>query len=194
MFTRHSYRLVIAICLVLFCFSVSQSMAGAQESVNISGASLQITEVTVSPSPTVGQTVDLSIKVLSTRDESAVNLTVNFLEDFDNKVDLVSGDTTWQGSLIANQPRVFHFLVMVTSEGTWPIEISARRISGDDKYFDFEIIHLTSSLTSGELIREVDYTFSQPFVENEMTVDSLTVNDSPMILAAAAPGPGEVQV
>ncbi|MGI0014053.1 MAG: hypothetical protein ACREBU_11510 [Nitrososphaera sp.] len=139
-------------------------------------APLRISNVSISPEPIVGRIVDLQIEIMSTQDEPDVVFAVDSLENQGNKIHIVSGDTSWQGSLVANRPQSFQLSVCVVEEGIWPIEINARRVAEGDKYFDFEIIHLKSSLASGELIREKDYTFSQDEYANRPTAQPATVS------------------
>jgi len=126
------------------------------------GQPLQITNVSVSPEPVVGQIVTLDVEIMSTDDEKDVTFTLDTLESHGNKIHLVAGDPEWQGSLTANEPQSFQFSVCVLQEGSWPIRLRAISYLPDGNGWDaFETINLEGSLTSGRLIRSEDYTFSQ---------------------------------
>lgn len=165
---KQQLRPVLYICGV--CFALFLSACSPAQ------APLRISNVSVSPEPKVGQVVTLSIEIMSTEDEPDVVLTIDALESAGNKIHVVSGETWWQGPLVANQSQSFQLSVCATEEGTWPIQIDARRVAEGDKYFDFEIIHLKSSLSSGELIRERDYTFSQDEYANRPTPQPIVVS------------------
>lgn len=127
-----------------------------------SGQPLQFKSVKVFPSPVVGRIVTLKIVVISTHDEADVKFTLNTLEDEGNKIHLVGGDANWQGTLDANQPKTLQIAVCVLEEGSWPIEILVTSYLPDDnRWSDFNIIHLESSQETGRLILGKDYTFSQ---------------------------------
>lgn len=122
------------------------------------GVPLQITHVSVSPEPIVGQIVTLEVQIMSTRDEADVTFTLDMLEEFGNRLHLVSGETEWQGSLTANQPQAFTFSVCVWEEGSWPIEISAVSLLSDGNIWHAnEKFNLESSVNSGRLIRGKDF-------------------------------------
>ena len=133
-----------------------------------SGIPLNITSVTVFPEPVVGQIVTLEVKIMSTDDEPYVKFAVKT----GNKVHLIGGDTVWQGSLTANQAQKLQVQVCVVEEGSWPVEFSVTTVSPDSRVatqsaadgwsgMDVETIQLESSLESGILIRDSDYTYSQ---------------------------------
>ena len=83
------------------------------------------------------------------------------LEDAGNKIHVLAGDTEWQGSLVANQPRVFTLSVVIIEAGSWPLRITAVAHHSDGSLWDaFEIIQLESTLESGKLIRSRNYTIS----------------------------------
>lgn len=147
----------ICVCVALLLSACSQA-----------GVPLQITNVSVSPEPVVGQIVTLNVEIMSTNDEPDVTFTVNTLEDLGNKLHLVSGETEWAGSLTANQPRAFQFSICVWEEGSWPIEIGvvSRLHNNDDTIWtDGETVNLESSLDSGRLIRGRDFRINQDEVK-----------------------------
>jgi hypothetical protein len=122
------------------------------------GVPLQITNVSVSPEPIVGQIVTLTVEIMSTHDEPDVTFTLNTLEEYGNKLHLVSGEPEWAGSLTANQTQAFQFSVCVWEEGSWPIRISAiSRLPDGNGWDASEIINLESSISSGRLIRDKDF-------------------------------------
>jgi hypothetical protein len=124
----------------------------------------------------VGEISTLTVEIMSTQDEPDIVFTIDSLESQGNKIHIVSGNTQWQGSLVANQPQSFQFSICVIEEGTWPIEIGARRVAEGDKYFAFEIIRLDSTASSGELVREFDYTFSQDEATRRPTLQPIEVS------------------
>ena len=141
--------IVIGLCATLWLSACGQA-----------GVPLQITNVSVSPEPIVGQVVTLTVEIMSTNDEPDVTFTLTTLEEYGTKLHLVSGETEWAGSLTANQPQIFQFSVCAWEEGSWPIEISAvsRLHDAHNNGWDAsEIIHLESSMDSGRLIRGSEY-------------------------------------
>lgn len=141
---------------------------------------LNITNVTVSPKPKVGQIVTLTIELTASESEGDhpdVRATVDTLEAYGNKVHLVGGEANWQGPLTANQPQTFQVSICVVEEGSWPIEIFAvSYLPGDQLWDDFERIHLESTLETGTLIRGGDYTFSQEEYARRPTPRPVTVS------------------
>ena len=135
--------IVIGLCATLWLSACGQA-----------GVPLQITNVSVSPEPIVGQVVTLTVEIMSTNDEPDVTFTLTTLEEYGTKLHLVSGETEWAGSLTANQPQIFQFSVCAWEEGSWPIEISAvSRLPDGNGWHAFEKIHIESSIVSSRLIR-----------------------------------------
>lgn len=94
-----------------------------------------------------------------------MKFTVDTRELLGNKVQLISGDSLWQGSLIADQPITFEMSIQVIEEGSWPVEISViAHSSNGDTWHDAETIQIERSLESGRLIRESDYTYAQEMI------------------------------
>ena len=138
---------------------------------------LNITNVTVSPKPKVGQIVTLEIELTADDDQPDVRVTVDTLEAHGNKVHLVGGNANWQGALTANQPQTFQVSVCVVEEGSWPVEIFAVSYLPDNQgWDDLERIHLESTLETGTLIRGSDYTFSQEEYARRPTPRPVTVS------------------
>ena len=138
---------------------------------------LQITSVTVFPKPIVGQIVTLEIEIMSTNDEADVKFTVDTRENLGNKVHLISGDTVWLGSLVANQPQKLQVKVCVVEEGSWPVQLFVvSYLPENNAWDDLEIIQLESSLDSGKLIQSKDYTFSQEEYAKRPTPRPITVS------------------
>jgi len=159
--------LLLALWLLLGgCFSVSQP--------------LQITNVTVSPEPKVGQIVTLTIEVSASEkegDHPDVRVTVDTLEAYGNKVHLVGGQANWQGALAAGESQTFQVSVCVLEEGSWPVEIDAiSYLPGDQGWADLEIVQLESTLESGRLVRGHEYTFSQEEYARRPTPRPFTVS------------------
>jgi len=138
---------------------------------------LQITNVTVSPKPKVGQIVTLEIELTADDDQPDVRVTVDTLESHGNKVHLVGGEANWQGALSAKQPQTFQVSVCVVEEGSWPVEITAVSYLPDNQgWDDAEKIQLESTLETGTLIRGHDYTFSQEEYARRPTPRPVTVS------------------
>jgi len=136
---------------------------------------LEITSIKVFPESIVGQIVTLEITVESAEDGDNVEFFADTLEYGGNKVHLIGGDTNWQGSLTANYPQTFQMSVCVVEEGTWPVEFTVRSI-GRDGWFDFERIHLESTLESGKLILSKDFTRDVEDFANRPTPRSFEVS------------------
>jgi hypothetical protein len=122
---------------------------------------LAITDVSVSAEPTVGRIVILEIQITSTREESDAQILV----ELPREVNLVTGDTFWQGPLVANRPYSHTLWVMVSAEGTWPITIRTVAQSANRfRYADIETIRFQSTSITGKLIREIDFVVRQTIV------------------------------
>jgi len=131
---------------------------------------LEITSVKVSPEPVVGQIVTLEVKIQSSFDQSGVIFTTDTYEEHGNKVHLISGDSSWEGSLTANQPQTFTVTVCVLEEGSWAVEFLVYSFPpGYDGLVDTETIHLESTLESGKLIPARDFRISQQDLANRPT-------------------------
>ena len=125
------------------------------------GQPLHITSIKIFPEPIVGEIATLEVEVMSTEDEADVKFTVETWEESGNKIHLVSGDTGWQGSLAANQPRIFKVKICVMEEGSWPLELSIiSYLPGNYAWSDYETLHLESALDAAKLVGSHDYTFS----------------------------------
>lgn len=141
------------------------------------GYPLNITSVKVFPEPIVGKIVTLEVEIMSVDDKAGVKFTIDTLEDTGNKIHLVSGDTSWQGSLVANQPKIFQVKICVIEEGTWPVRLyTALPLSDQEGGYDFDIIHLESTLDSGKFIPSSEYTFSQEEYANRPTPRPIAVS------------------
>ncbi len=141
------------------------------------GFPLNITSVKVFPEPIVGEVVTLEVEIVSVDDKVDVKFTIDTLEDTGNKIHLVSGEPTWQGTLTANQPKIFQVKICVMEEGSWPVRLYTALPSSDQEGgYDFEIIQLESTLDSGKLIPSSEYTFSQEEYANRPTPRPIAVS------------------
>ena len=163
--TFSTYRIPLilrGLFLVLAILIYSSFSAKASTQQEITVQPLQITNVTVSSEPLAGQVVTLEIEIMSSNDEPDVKFTVDTREHLGNKIQLISGNSLWQGSLIANQPKTFEITVQVIEEGSWPVEFAViSYLPENNGWIDVETIQLESSSESGRLIRGSDYTYSQ---------------------------------
>ena len=138
---------------------------------------LNITSVKVFPEPIVGEVVTLEVEIVSVDDKVDVKFTIDTLEDTGNKIHLVSGEPAWQGTLTANQPKIFQVKICVMEEGSWPVRLYTALPSSDQEGgYDFEIIQLESTLDSGKLIPSSEYTFSQEEYANRPTPRPIAVS------------------
>lgn len=169
--TRSQNHVVTVMCLALLVLSACTSPSDKPP--------LQIVSVSISPEPVVGQIVTLEVQIMSTKDEADVVFLVNMFEKEISKVHLVSGEAEWNGLLIANEPKTFQLKICVLQEGSWPIEIqSASRLSENKyQYNAVETIHIESTVDSGRLIRNWEYTFSQDEATKRPTPIPVEVSD-----------------
>ncbi len=120
---------------------------------------LEITDVSVSPDPIVGQVVTLHVEVTSTRDGPDATILVELPE----RANLVAGELIWQGSLVANQPKTHELSICVLEEGEWQIWISAwSQLSETSSYSDYEILNIQSTVNSAQVIPGSEYRITQP--------------------------------
>lgn len=122
---------------------------------------IAISDVSVSQEPIVGQIVNLHVEITSKYDEPEVTFTVDFLEQYNNRIHHVSGDTQWVGPMAANEKKTFDLSFCVWEEGTWPIEIYARRTAPGDKYYDSKRVHMESWIDSGKFISFAEFPANQ---------------------------------
>ncbi len=123
---------------------------------------IHITDVTISGAPVVGQIVDLHIEITSMYDEPEVTFYLDFLEEYDNRVNYISGDKHWVGPMAANEKKAFDVSVCVAEEGRWPIEIYARHTAPDGaSYYDSETVFLESWIDGGKLIRNIHFSANE---------------------------------
>ncbi|MGI0014054.1 MAG: hypothetical protein ACREBU_11515 [Nitrososphaera sp.] len=120
---------------------------------------LEITDISVSPDPVVGQVVTLHIEVMSTQDEPDATIFVELPEG----VKLVEGELTWNGSLVANQPQTHEVSICVLYEGEWRLWIETySRLSETSTYVDAEILNIQSTAETARVILGRDYQVTQP--------------------------------
>lgn len=120
---------------------------------------LQITNWSITPAPIVGQVATLHIEFSSTEDEDDVRINIALPAG----VSLVSGSTTWQGALSANQTRLHDLSIRVLSAGDWPLIISAvSQLSTDSSYGDSKFLYLQSRISSAQAIPGDAYRVPQP--------------------------------
>lgn len=112
----------------------------------------QIKNVTVYPEPVVGQVVDLHVEITSMREKDLVKLKL----EVPPTIHVVSGDTTWQGAMAANQIQSLDVSLCVIQEGSFPMTVymSSWSSGGIGTGGNSEIIGIHSTINSGELIRE----------------------------------------
>jgi len=122
-------------------------------------APLQITDISISPDPIIGQTATLHIEVMSKYDEPDAAIIV----DLPPGVKLMDGELLWEGSLTANQPQTHELSLCVLYEGDWRLNIETYSIFPENgSYEDSETLHL---ITTGDTVRVVPggaYRITQP--------------------------------
>ena len=124
-----------------------------------STAPLQLTDISISPDPIIGQTATLHIEVMSKYDEPDAAIIV----DLPPGVKLMDGELLWEGSLTANQPQSHELSICVLYEGDWRLWMAAQsQIAENGFYGDTETLHL---ITTGDTVRVVPggaYRITQP--------------------------------
>ena len=122
-------------------------------------APLQITNISVTPDPVIGQTVTLRVEVMSRYDEPDAAIII----DLPPGVKLMDGELLWQGSLKANQPQTHEIAICVLYEGDWRLWIAAQsQVAENSFYGETETLHL---ITTGDTVRVVPggaYRITQP--------------------------------
>lgn len=109
---------------------------------------LEITKATISPKPIVGQVVTLQVQLVSTNNESNVEVTLNLPDE----VEIISEDKKWTGSLLANKTQSLNFDLRVAAEGEWPISVNVTSIlSETSSYGDSKILYVISSPTKASV-------------------------------------------
>lgn len=127
---------------------------------------LQITGVTVTPEPKVGQPATLRVEFSSYENEADVRLIVQLSAG----IKQMGGSLEWQGSLVANQSQSHEVPICVLYEGDWEIYIAARsQKSADSSYGDSKSFFIRSTDSSAQVIPGNEYRVVQPpggFIES----------------------------
>lgn len=139
---------VIACCVLLVLGACTSSRAP-----------LKISNISVHPDPIIGQTVTLSVEVVSSRDEPEAYIIIGLPPG----VKHMGGDLSWEGSLSFNQPQSHEISICVLYEGDWRLGIRTYSIlSENSSYQDYQTLHL---ITKGDSVRVVpggEYRITQP--------------------------------
>lgn len=126
---------------------------------NTTQGPLEITDISVSPDPVIGQTATLHVEVMSRRDEP--NTTI--LIDLPPGVKLMKGDLTWEGSLTADQSQSYEVAICVLYEGDWNVWIYAGSERNDGPSpDDGETLHIITTADSARAVRNKDYRITIP--------------------------------
>jgi hypothetical protein len=157
-------RLAIMGVLAILCMGPRQSSTApeaqelARRASSRSRFPLAITDVSVSADTTDGRIVFLEVEITSTRDEADVRLWVELPDD----VNVVYGDTFWQGSLAANTPHSHGLSLMVSTGGIWPVTLHTEAWSSRGfRYSDTETVRLRATSQGVTLVRESDFVVRQ---------------------------------
>jgi hypothetical protein len=122
-------------------------------------APLQITDISVTPDPLIGQTATLHIEVMSKFDEPEAAIIV----DLPPGVKLMGGDLLWEGSLTANQPQSHEISLCVIYEGDWRLNIETYSIQAENSsYSDSETLHLITTRDTVRVVPGGAYRITQP--------------------------------
>jgi hypothetical protein len=120
---------------------------------------IEITVITVSPDPIIGQVATLHVEVMSTEDEPDTTILIELPEG----VKLMDGDLMWHGSLTANEVQAHEVSICVLYEGDWELWIEAHsQLSENSSYEDAETLHLQSTTESARVILGSNYHLTQP--------------------------------
>ena len=98
-----------------------------------------ISGLSVSPKPTIGQIVTLTVEVESTKDEPNVEVAISLPEG----IQLIEGDLTWHETLKANQPANHQVTICTLYDGNWRIfaTVVSYRPEGY-QYSDLEVLRV----------------------------------------------------
>lgn len=120
---------------------------------------LEITDISVSPDPVIGQTATLHVEIMSRRDEPDTTILI----DLPPGVKLMKGDLTWEGSLTANQSQSYEVAICVLYEGDWKVwvYVGSERNDGPSPD-DGETLHIITTDDSARAVRNKDYRITIP--------------------------------
>lgn len=144
---------------------------------------LRITNIDISSTPSVGKIVTIEVSVRANDEIAFGEIDLNFLEDADNQVHLMSGKENWIGPIVPGETFRYSVQICTTQIGIWPIYVAAiAHLEGGDMPGDFENIYIESTEDGGSLIRGSDITgnfykrieesYSSPDVFFECAFDS----------------------
>lgn len=109
---------------------------------------IQITRVTVTPEPKVGQPATLHVEFSSFENEADVRLITQLSEG----IKQMGGSLEWQGSLVANQPQSHEVPICVVYEGYWEVTVNVgSQLTADSSYGDTKIVYIRSTVSSAQI-------------------------------------------
>ncbi len=171
----HKNRLYVP--YLLFVLFISAFFMGSCTS---SSSPLSL-EAEIYPAPLVGSEVTLHIEMLAKgQDLPDVTLTVELPEG----VTLVSGETTWQGVLPADNVVPFDLIIKVQEAGEWVIGTYAYSNLGNGNGFGGrKNLYVTSTLNSAIVEDETDHPYPTPPVNQIIEGGTaMPVTSSPQLL------------
>ena len=122
-------------------------------------APLQLTDISISPDPVIGQIATLHIEVMSKYDEPDAAIIV----DLPPGVKLMDGELLWEGSLKANQPQTHEISICVLYEGDWRLWIAtSSQLSENSTYGDTETLHFITTEDTVRVVPGGAYRITQP--------------------------------
>jgi len=111
---------------------------------------------TISPEPLVGREVNLHIEIVSSKRELP-NTTLYVT--LPPEIDLVSGETTWEGHIPANSQASVDLTIRVNTPGEWMVEAYAFSRSNPDTNNGFggvKQLFITSSNDLAQVVEDVN--------------------------------------
>lgn len=114
-----------------------------------SHSSVYINDVSIAPDPLVGQVVTLSVEAVSEIDapDASINVVLS------DGVNLVSGNLTWHGSLLADQPQTHELSICIPQPGLWEIITSIGvTLASGSRRADNRFFYIESDTQSAQLL------------------------------------------
>lgn len=160
----HKNRLYVP--YLLFVLFISAFFMGSCTS---SSSPLSL-EAEIYPAPLVGSEVILHIEMLA-KGQDLPNTTLTV--ELPDGIELVDGETTWQGDLVSDNITSFNLIIKVREVGEWVIAAHAFSDLGNGNGFgNGRELYVTSTLNSAVVEDDADRSMTAPPV---MQIDKSTL-------------------
>ena len=148
---HNSHSIYVCIVISLFLLSACSRQNGGAGG---PGSPLKV-RASITPEPMVGQAATWHIEIFSTGPEYQ---DTTLIVELPKSVELVSGDSDWQGTVPADGTVAVDLVIRVMTPGEWKISAAASSIIGPgSNAAGWKTLYITSSETSAEVVEDIDW-------------------------------------